>query len=336
MEHLRTLDRRVTIRWAIGTWPWHWRFLLALSAALELQAVAIFAVSVFMTRPRTKDNMWRHSIAMISAAGMAMVAGVAMNAVESFIVAVNGEAPVFPASFNQRYLVLLTWGFVVPFIWGFSSRWLPPILGLRKTRTALLAPALVMLFAGVAIALSGWLAVASVIFAIAASLYIYALRIFEANEKTRKIHPIFIRIAYSWSIVAALLGTISGRGYAGASRHALTVGFFAATAFTIGSRVLPGFFNVRQLWSTRVMESSLLLLNIGCAIRVTSQILAYEQFSTHAWSALGLSAIIEMTAVTLFAGNMVMTIGDSVKSATPVQNWRTDGGDGATGRSGVE
>src|SRR3954454_25132656 len=42
-----------------------------------------------------------------------------------FIVAIHGDAPVFPASFNQRYLVLVTW--------GFSSRWLPPLLGLKKT-----------------------------------------------------------------------------------------------------------------------------------------------------------------------------------------------------------
>ena len=119
-----------------------------------------------------------------------------------------------------------------------------------------------------------------------------AARIAEDAQHDR----IFIRLAYSWSIVAAILGTIAGRGFAGASRHALTVGFFAATAFTIGSRVLPAFFNVRRLWSTRVMKLSLLLLNLGCLLRVNSQILAYERFSTHAWGTLGFSALIEMTA----------------------------------------
>jgi len=291
----------VTIRWAIGTWPWQWRVLLALSASLELLAAGIFAVSVFLSRPRARNDAWRNSIVMITAAGAAMLAGVAVNAFESFVVAFNGNAPVFPPAFNQRYLVLITWGFVVPFIWGFSSRWLPPLLGLKKTRNALLIPALVTLFLGVAFASGALLAAAS-------AIYIFALRFFEKGDRPPKIRPLYIRAAYTWSIIAALLGMIAGRGFAGASRHALTVGFFAAAAFTIGSRVLPAFFNVRRLWSTRVMAASLLLLNIGCTIRVVSQILAYEQFSTHAWPALGVSAIIEMTAVTLFAANMLLTL----------------------------
>jgi len=291
----------VAIRWAIGTWPWQWRLLLILSAALELQAVGIFAISVFFSRPRARNDAWRNSIVMISAAGAAMVAGVAINAVESFIVALDGNAPVFPPAFNQRYLVLITWGFVVPFIWGFSSRWLPPLLGLKKTRNALLIPALVTLFIGVALA-------SGIVLAAASAIYIAALRLFEKSERAPKIRPLYIRSAYTWSIIAALLGMIAGRGFAGASRHALTVGFFAAAAFTIGSRVLPAFFNVRRVWSTRLMVVSLVLLNIGCATRVVAQILAYEQFSTHAWPALTVSAIIEMTAVTLFAANMILTL----------------------------
>lgn len=289
----------VAIRWAIGTWPWQWRFLLALSGALELQAVLIFATSVFLSRPRARDERWRNSVVMITAAGVAMVIGVAANAIESFVVALNGNAPVFPPEFNQRYLVLITWGFVVPFIWGFSSRWLPPLLGLKKTRKTV--PALIMLFVGVALA-------QPILLGAAVALYVYAIRLFERSERTPKIHPLYLRLAYSWSMIAALLALIPGRGYAGASRHALTVGFFAATAFAIGSRMLPAFFNVRRLWSQRVLTISLVLLNIGCTLRVVSQILAYEHFSTHAWGVLGGSAIIEMTAVTLFAANMLLTL----------------------------
>jgi len=291
----------VAMRWVIGTWPWQWRFLLALSGTLELLAVLIFAVSVFFSRPRARDDRWRNSIVMISAAGASMVAGVAMNAFESFVIALNGDAPVFPPAFKQRYLVLITWGFVVPFIWGFSSRWLPPLLGLRKTRTSLFVPALVVLFTGVVFA---W----PIVLAAASLIYIAALRLFEAHERAPKMSNVFIRIAYGWSIVAALLGLIAGRGYAGASRHALTVGFFAAAAFAIGSRVLPAFFNVRKLWSARLVTVSLVLLNIGCTMRVVSQILAYEHLSNHAWGPLGISAVIEMTAVTLFAANMLLSL----------------------------
>ena len=283
----------VTMRWAVGTWPpAPWRVLFPLSGVLELIAVAVFAVSVFATKPRAHDDAaWRHSIAIITAAGAAMVVAVALNAWESFRV----DAPLFPASFNQRYLALITWGFVVPFLWGFSTRWLPPLLGLRPTRTALLLPALVLLFAGVAYA---------PLLIVATALFAVALRLFEPSKKKK---PLFIRLAYAWSIVAAALAVAVPR-VPGASRHAVTVGFFAAAVFAIGPRVLPAFFNVRRLWSTRLMTASLLLLNAGCATRVVSQILAYQHLSATAWQTLTLSAMIEMTAVTLFAVNMLMTL----------------------------
>ena len=284
----------VALRWAVGTWLWQWRVLFPLAGVLELMAVAIFAVSVFGAKPRMRDDTWQHAVVLITAAGVAMVVAVALNAWESFRV----DAPVFPASFNQRYLGLITWGFVVPFIWGFSSRWLPPLLGLRPTRTKLLVPALVLLFAGV---------VVTPLLIAAAALFAIALRLFEPAARKTKISPIFIRLAYAWSIAAAVLAVAVPR-IPGASRHAVTVGFFAAAVFAIGPRVLPAFFNVRRLWSPRLMAASLVLLNVGCATRVVSQILAYGNVSAAAWTTLPLSAIIEMTAVMMFAANMLMTL----------------------------
>jgi hypothetical protein len=46
--------------------------------------------------------------------------------------------------------------------------------------------------------------------------------------------------------------------------------------FAIGQRVLPAFAGMRLLYSQRLMLACLLLLNIGCALRVSSEILAYE------------------------------------------------------------
>ncbi len=308
----------VAMRWAIGTWPWQWRVLLPLSGALELIAVCIFAVSVYLARPRALDDSWRKSVLLISGAGASMVVAIAVNAAESLRVALTGSAPRFPAAFNQRYLVLITWGFVVPFIWGFASRWLPPLLGLKKTRKTMLIPVMAILFAGVATSFFSLIA-GAVILTIAALMFGIALRTFERSErepKLRGVHestPLFIRIAFLWSVVAGALAIVAAsvpapNGYAGASRHALTVGFFAAAVFTIGPRVLPAFFNVRRLWSTRLMAVVLGLINIGCTLRVGGQILAYQHISEHAWSALALSAIIEMTAVTLFAVNLLMTL----------------------------
>jgi uncharacterized protein involved in response to NO len=308
----------VTLRWAIGTWPWQWRVFFPLAGILELLAVAIFAVSVFTARPRVKDDSWRTSVVVITAGGWAMVAAMAVNAYESLVVARTGTAPVFAFDFNQRYLVVISWGFIVPFLWGFSSRWIPPLLGLRKTRKALVLPALALLLCGVALAFVSLVASAVMLLA-AAALFVIAMRFFEPLEKEPKLRgvhpwsPHFLRIAYAWSIAAAAIGIAAAlrplpNGYAGASRHALTVGFFAAAVFTIGPRVLPAFFNRRHLWSSRLMAASLVLLNAGCVTRVVSQILAYESISALAWKTLPVSAAIEMVAVTLFAFNMMMTL----------------------------
>jgi len=56
------------------------------------------------------------------------------------------------------------------------------------------------------------------------------------------------------------------------------------------------------------MFAALLLATVGCTIRVTAQILAYEHISAAAWHWLPLSAVIEMTAVGLFTFNMVMSL----------------------------
>jgi uncharacterized protein involved in response to NO len=51
----------------------------------------------------------------------------------------------------------------------------------------------------------------------------------------------------------------------------------------------------------------LVLLMTGCLLRVTSEILAYQNYATWAWNVLPVSALIELTAVTLFAVNLILT-----------------------------
>jgi len=73
------------------------------------------------------------------------------------------------------------------------------------------------------------------------------------EAKTRGVHPsfpFFVRMAYVWLLVAALLGAgaviwDSSGGIWGASRHALTVGFIARMVFCVGQRILPAFAGMR-------------------------------------------------------------------------------------------
>jgi len=144
------------------------------------------------------------------------------------------------------------------------------------------------------------------------------LRLFARAEKPAKstgVHssfPVFIRLSYIWAFVAALLGvwadfTSNAHGIWGASRHALTVGFLSTMVFAIGQRVLPAFSGMKVLFSTKLMLAALALLTLGCALRVSSEVLAYQELVHSAWSWLPVSAITEMTAVTLFAINLILT-----------------------------
>ena len=145
-----------------------------------------------------------------------------------------------------------------------------------------------------------------------------AIRFFESAVKPAKtvnVHqsfPVFIRIAYGWLLIAAALGIWAARvgeapGIWGASRHALTVGFIAAMIFCVGQRILPSFCGMRVLWSSRLMLVMLVLLMTGCIMRVASEILAYQDHAKWAWNILPFSALIELTAVALFAFNLVAT-----------------------------
>jgi hypothetical protein len=55
------------------------------------------------------------------------------------------------------------------------------------------------------------------------------------------------------------------------------------------------------------MLTCLLLLNAGCLLRVSSEIIAYENYWSPAWKILPVSAIFELAAVTVFAVNMLLT-----------------------------
>jgi hypothetical protein len=78
--------------------------------------------------------------------------------------------------------------------------------------------------------------------------------------------------------------------------------------FAIGQRILPAFCGMRTLFSKGLMFGSLAMLNLGCFLRVASEIPAYEGYWAQAWLVLPVSALIELTAVTLFALNLAVTL----------------------------
>ena len=310
----------VASRWMANVWGWQWRLLLPVSAALELIAFLIFFRDLSQHRPgKSGDNRLPSWVWIVICASLGLFAALAVNLWGTIEVALNGAGPAFPHILDQHYLVLLTWGFLVPFVWGFSAKWMSVFLGLKPARPPLLFAALATSFVGVVLTFAGYGGPATGFFVVSVILAVAGLRIFEPAQreaKTRGVHtsfPYFVRAAYLWLAVASLLGVGAALsdhsgGMGGASRHALTVGFIAMMVLAVGQRILPAFAGMRPLWSTKLMFAALALLTAGCTLRVPAELLAYQGYADWAWHILPLSAVVELAGITAFALNLFGTL----------------------------
>ncbi len=312
----------VTLRWIANVTEFHWRLLLPVSASFQLAAFAIFFVTVSRHKPSTpttKHKTIETWMKLVMASTVVFLLALVANQVEAAVLAMTATHPEIPHWLDQRYLFLAGWGFPVLAVWGFNARWLPVFLGLGEPHSRKLMLAMGALVAGLAAAAAGYFGGATVLLLCASALAADGLNIFRPPRKPAKtlgvspLFPHFMRASYVWLLVAAALGIYADYadvhgGIWGASRHALTVGFLATMVFGIGQRVLPAFCGMRLLFSKGLMGVSMVLLNIGCFFRVLSEIPAYEANWHVAWTVLPVSAIAELTAVTLFALNMAITL----------------------------
>jgi hypothetical protein len=310
----------VFTRWITNVYLWQWRVLLPLSGVLELVAFVLFLRLAMNHRGSGASGGFDLGVKVVLTGSLGFASTLVMNAALCTYLALRGSSPEFPHAIDQRFLVLAGWGTLAPFIWGFSLKWLPVLLGLRPSRPAFAHAALVANVTGTIVALAGFIATATVLFVVGSACFVIALGIFEAPiraAKTRGVHrsfPAFVRVAYGWLLVAAVIGVAAAAwdhsgGIWGASRHAFTVGFVSVMVFCIGQRVLPEFAAWRPLWSPRLMAIGLFLLVAGCTLRVGSEILGYQHYADWAWYVLPWSAVIEMGAVTCFALNLGVTLG---------------------------
>jgi hypothetical protein len=314
----------VLLRWETNVYLWHWRIALPVSAAMELGAWAISFSTARRHRSTQspasaeKERVPAGWMVAVMTGSLLFGATLITNLFATIWCVAKGTGPAFPHVFDQRFLLLAGWGFVALFVWGFSARWLPTFAGLKAPSDGWLRAAVATVVLAIVFAAVGATKFACVLLLDASVFIALALQIFEFAAKPPKpegVHPslvVFVRLAYVWLFVAALLGIWASRsdwngGIWGASRHALTVGFIATMVFCIGPRILPHFAGVKRLYSPTLMFVSLISLTIGCSLRVVSEPLAYEGIARFAWRVLPWSALVELAAVTLFASNIVLT-----------------------------
>ena len=308
----------VSFRWLGGVTEWRWEILLPFSAILELAAFLLFYASGRRHRPtsQTRPEPW---IRIIVASTIAFLITMVVNCALLISQAFMSNSPALPRILDQQFVTLAVWGILVPTIWGFNARWLPIFAGFKKPNGKRLLAAYLLSITGVASTFLRWPSVASTMLLLAAIFSISALHAWERSvnpPKVLNVHPsfpFFVRAAYLWLLISAALALLAASfdrsaGLWGASRHALTVGFVAVMVFAIGQRVLPAFCGMRVLWSVRLMFWSLAFLSCGCLLRVASEPLAYGHLWSPAWDVLPTSAVMELTAVSLFALNMGATL----------------------------
>ena len=314
----------VAMRWVANIYEWHWRSLFPISAGFELIAVILFVAAASRHKlpgpmegkpAKAPTELWMVSV-LVGTAGLTVA--VIFNFVECLNLAIHGIQLSFPHALDQKYLVLLGWGFLVPVVWGFSARWLPSFLAIAKPDAQLCRLALVLDLMGVLCGVAGLSKPATILLALSAvaiGLTLHLTQRTHGPAKVQGIHPsfpTFIRLAYAWLVIAGLMSIWAAfadqhGGIWGASRHALTVGFVATMVFSIGPRILPHFGGVHGIFSKRLMFLSLLLLQLGCTLRVSSEPLAYEGLLTFAWKVLPISGMLELSGVLLFATNLSLT-----------------------------
>jgi hypothetical protein len=309
----------VALRWAAGVYEWQWQILMPASAVFELAGFLLFYRTVRRHKPTGDQKRSRETwMQVVIASTIIFLLVLLLNCGAAIYVALKEDSPALPAALDHRFLLLAAWGFLVPTVWGFNARWLPVFIGLPQPKARAMMAALGVLGVALVAGFAGLSAAAALLLVAASGLAAVSLHVFRPSvqpAKTQGIHPSFphfIRIAYGWLMAAAALtcwaavSDVNG-GIIGASRHALTVGFLATMVFAIGSRILPSFCGHRVLFSKQLMFAALLLLNIGCLLRVACEIPAYEASVAGAWIVLPFSAVLELTAVAIFSMNLLIT-----------------------------
>jgi hypothetical protein len=122
---------------------------------------------------------------------------------------------------------------------------------------------------------------------------------------------VLIRVGFFWlicglaMILAQQFYPALPHAYSGAWRHALTVGFITSMILGVGYRIIPVFMK-QPLASTRLMLVSAALIIIGNLARVTLELLTIGGW-TWSYRLMGISGVLELSALILFAGNLAAT-----------------------------
>ncbi len=317
------------------------RFLVPISAILESISICMFAFIILRTVLSSKEK--------IAVFDKYFKAGIIWFLIATFmnlgmvLYLYKHALYEIPKELFSPYIHLYLFGFVFMFIFAINIRTVYAFLDIKPVR-------------GKAVNLTFWILNISIPFyyithmladkyivafrfsqfmafpiAFAMFTFIYGLRIFERS--TKELHDIVmdrsyaktIRTAYIWLIVSAVVllvmpflghGTDVQKRFHGSLNHALTVGFVTMMIIGYSSKMIPTFKGI-NMHSIKLSNITFILLNMGCFMRVFSQILVgTSRGKPIFYAAMGTSGWFELAALGIFGYNLWKTM-NTIQEAKP-------------------
>ncbi|MDR4507853.1 MAG: DUF1858 domain-containing protein [Candidatus Brocadiaceae bacterium] len=322
------------------------RFLLPTSAIFEAVSISMFAFIIFHTVLSSKEK--------IGVYDKFFKAGIIWLLISTFInvgmifYLYKYSLTEIPRSVFSPYVHLYLFGFVFMFIFAVNIRTVYAFLDIKQVREKAVNLSFWILNISVPIyfvahMLSGKNVIAYrfsqiISFPLAFSIFtfIYGLRIFERSTKELddvvmdRSYTKTIRTAYAWLIVSAILlliipfleqGSEVQRLFHGSLNHAVTVGFITMMIIGYASKMIPTFTGI-NMHSAKFSNYTFILLNIGCFIRVFSQILVgLSAGKSLFYATVGISGWFELAAIGMFGYNLWKTMNteEEMQKTAPVK-----------------
>jgi hypothetical protein len=306
--------------------PRHWPWLGSASGFAQLVA----ALGFLTLAVRQLSGKWRAPWArFILAAATWMV----VWAVADLVLRARA-GPDGPGSYTESarglLMELALFGLALNAIYGFGLRLLPGMLGAGAPRRGAAEATFGLHNAGVLALLASqahwpdlWATIGAAAIAAGAWPWVIGLQSVRGKPQSAprpEAGPAFlaryIQLALFWllaglallaagQLVAMIRGIAPPRAYLGATRHALTVGFLTTLILGVGQRLLPILGHELLAWP-RLVIPIFVLIAAGNALRVVAEL------ATLAWPGafriLPESAVLELSALVLFAANALRTL----------------------------
>jgi len=304
---------------------------LPISGLLEFMAIALFAFIILSTVLASQEKKEPYDKFIVAGVSWFLVCGL-MNFIMDVVMFFTNTNEI-PRTFYSPFVHVFLLGFAFMFIFAVNIRTVYAFLDVGTARVRavnttfwLLNLTLPIYFIAHTFNYNSpfllkvsYLTIYLVAFSIL--LFVYGIRIFE--KSTRELDDVVmdrsysktIRTAYVWLIIGVLilgakpfLKAFSEPQYLfhGAANHAIAVGFVTLMIIGYASKMVPTFKGV-GMYSIKLADLSFYLINIGCFLRVSTQIMIGLSNDSY-YALIGFSGWIEFTAIGIFGYNVWKTM----------------------------